>query len=339
MTSRWAAYMALIALATTGCSAGAGSSQLPATPISVQSENPATSPQNARRDAASRRLATPVPLATNLNDPTSLVLHGSYLYIGDVGVVDRVHRNGGPVATLLTGTSIFDSGSDRGVNRMAFHKADILAGFGGYNSYDVVTAPIATGVKTILATPTGGYFIGTIGTNLYYGRGFCCIDALPLAGGAATTVLSGVWVRAVETDATAIYFIEYFSRNVDRFDTTTMTLTPLLTGNPTEGQIAIDMITVYFSHGTTIQAIPKTGGSPTTIYTGIAPRVLAANGTQVFLTDGPDLKVVPVTGGPARTLASGFSIAVATASKTELFFTDNSQGFGHSIVYRIRTTP
>ena len=265
-------------------------------------------------------------------------MHGPGVFVGDVGTLDRVSRAGGNLVKVLTGTSIFDSGSSRGINRIAFtgHRV-VIVGFGGYVQYDVVESPISTGAQTLLATLQGGYLVGVIGPNVYYGRGFNTIERFPLGGGPAQTVASGVWVRTVKTDENAAYFVDYWTRDVKKFDAATSTLTMLISGNPLEGGIVIDTASVYLSQGTTIQKVAKAGGPVTTIYTGTGPRVIAVDDEDVFFLEGSDIKAVPSVGGTSRTIASGMIVNAAAAGDRYLFFTDVSRGVGGAVLYRIRT--
>lgn len=330
--------IALIALATAGCGAGSGPRSIPSPETMTQKQNAGEASLAATRASSSRRAATPEPLATGLVDPTAVELQGPRVFVGDVGTLDRVPRAGGNLVKVLTGTSIFDSGSFRGINRIAFNgQRTVIVGFGGYLQYNVVESPISTGAQTLLATLQGGYLVGVIGTDVYYARGFNTIERLPLAGGPAQTVASGVWVRTVKTDETAAYFVDYWTRDVKKFDAATSTLTTLISGNPLEGGIVIDTASVYLSQATTIQKVSKSGGPVTTIYSGTAPLVIAVDDEDVFFLEGSDLKAVPSVGGTARTITSGMIVNAAAAGDRYLFFTDVSHGVGAAVLYRIRT--
>ena len=82
----------------------------------------------------------------------------------------------------------------------------------------------------------------------------------PLACGSGSTVLSGVFVRSQAVDSSAIYFVDYGTKNVDRFDVSAGTLTPLITGNSVEGSITIDQQCVYSNPGASIIKVSKQGG-------------------------------------------------------------------------------
>ena len=338
MVGRRSILFALVALAIAGC-AGAGSRSMPPSPAAIQPQSARTVPESAVRTTSARRLATPVPLATGLLDPTSLALHGPDVFIGDT-TVSSVPRTGGPLRTVLTGTSFFDYGSNRGVNAIAFAAPDtIVVGFGGYAYYAITAAPIATGVQTQLTSVQAGFLVDVFGPNVYYGYGFCCIKWLPVVGGATQTFNAHIWLRSTATDAASIFFVDYWTRNVERFDVATHTLTQVITGNAVEGKIVIDRTHVYHQQGAAIQKVSKQGGPITVIYTGTEPQVLAVDNDDVFFTDGPDLKAVPIRGGPARTLVSGVRVLAAAADKKYLYFSDDSRGAGSSVVYRIRTGP
>lgn len=274
-------------------------------------------------------------LATGLSAPAPLYLQSGYLYIADVGSLDRVPVGGGSLQQLATGQTAFDSGSTRGIDHIAFSGANVYYGFGGYVNYFVKELPNGAGPAVQIATPSGGDFIGVIGAGVYYSKGFCCIAKQPLGGGSETTVLSGVWIRSFAVDDTAIYFVEYNSKNVDRFDVSTGTLTPLITGNSTEGSIVADQQNVYFSQGTSIGKISKQGDSLTTIYTGGSLQMLAADGIRVFFAENGNLKSVPTSGGAAQTLVSGAAPAAAVSDGTYVYWA-NSSDPGTASVYRLQ---
>ena len=76
-------------------------------------------------------VSSSMTLATGLNSPGPLVLQFGYLYIADFGSLDRVPLGGGTLQQLVTGQTTFDSGSTRGIDRIAFSGANIYYGFGG----------------------------------------------------------------------------------------------------------------------------------------------------------------------------------------------------------------
>src|ERR1700676_194192 len=209
--------VALIVLAVAGCSAGGGINTLPPT---VTQSTGLSAPAASMRVIDGTRAAKPQALLKGLFEPGSLALNGNYVYVGDTSIW-RVHKSGTGAAELVTGTSLFDSGSNRGVGRLVVAGQSIFAGFGGYQTYDIISAPLAGGSHTLLTGTAGGYFFGVSGTTAYYGSGFNSIQAIPTAGGASTTVLTGVWVRGNAMDSTALFFVDYPTKNVYRFDLTT----------------------------------------------------------------------------------------------------------------------
>lgn len=323
---------ALILLAAAGCSAGGG---IHTTPPVTEQNAAVTAPMTATRAVEGASNAKPQALVSGLFEPDSLALLGKEVYIGDTSIW-RVKKNGSGAAAIVSGTAIFDSGFNRGASRLAFAGQQLFTGYGGYVQYNIISAPIGGGPQTVLTTNSGGVFAGISGTTAYYGSGFCCIRSIPTTGGSPTTIFSGVWIRSNAMDDTAMYFVEYFTKNVYRFDLTTHVLTPLIVSNPAEGSLVINSSTVFFSVGSTIQAIPKAGGTSTTIYTGTQPAVVAANDKKVFFTDNGALLEIPIAGGSAKTLVSRVTLTAAVAGKTHLYYSDEPSGPGSSIVYKIK---
>lgn len=275
-------------------------------------------------------VSTSMTLATGLTSPGPLVVQFGYLYIADFGSLDRVPTGGGTLQQLVTGQTTVDSGSTRGIDRMAFSGTNIYYGFGGYVSYFIKELPNGGAPPAQIAAPGGGVFIGVIGTNLYYSSGFCCIVQQPLAGGPGSTVLSGVFVRSQALDSSAIYFVDYGTKNVNRFDVSANTLTPLITGNSVEGSIAIDQQYVYFNPGGSIMKVSKQGGSTATLYAGQALQLLAADGAHIFFTENGNLKSIPTGGGTPQILVAGVSVAAAVSDGTYLYWASSA-----GAVYRL----
>ncbi len=137
-------------------------------------------------------------------------------------------------------------------------------------------------------------------------------------------MLSGVWVRALTVDSSSIYFTEYNTKNVDRFDVSTGTLTPLITGNSSESSIALDQQNLYASQGNGIVKVSKQGGSATPLYIGQAIQLLAADGVRVFFFENGNLRSVPAGGGTAQTLLTGVSATAAVSDGTYLYWANSS---------------
>jgi hypothetical protein len=311
-----------IVLALNACAPGDGEHPVPVAPSVQPSGN------------TLRGLPAAVPLATGLEKPAVLELQGLDLFIGDTSGVFSVRCSGGPLRTVLTGTSVADLTSVFGVGRLAFYEQTLYVGYGGYTETRIVSAPVETGTKTLIARFQGGKFLGIVNGTAYFSRRFSLIFGLPVSGGARRQVASGVWPTSVESDERALYMVDALTKNVYRLDGTNATLGRLITGNNAEGILVIDRANVYFSIGSTIMKVAKQGGPVTVLFTGTNPRVIAANDKEVFFSENADVKAVPSSGGPARTVAFGMTVTAATANNQALYVSD-FKGVGASTIYRI----
>lgn len=123
---------------------------------------------------------TPQPIATGLDLVTQIAVDGDYLYFGELagsqGSLNVMPKSGGTPTTLAQGLAHYDSGSWRGIGQISFDSENVYAGYGGYVAYSIAQVPKTGGPPITLANISGGYQIGLIGTNLFFGQGFCCIN-------------------------------------------------------------------------------------------------------------------------------------------------------------------
>lgn len=171
-------------------------------------------------------------IATGLiTGPTRFLLDGNDLYFATGSpnsTLNKVARSGGMVTTLLSGLTL----PDGGVNGMfAADSSNIYGGYGGYAGYNIFKVPKGGGSITNLISITGGVFSEVAGNYLYYSSGFSSINRMSNEGSGSTTILSGYWVRSVAMDSTGIYFVDYYSKDVKKFDLNTSSLSTLISGN------------------------------------------------------------------------------------------------------------
>lgn len=285
----------------------------------------------------------PVPLATGLNNPFPLAVDGGYVYWaelnGSTASLRRIPNAGGAPANLTTFTAFLDPYNIyRGIDSVVFTASNMYFGWGSYDGYRIEEAT-KTGASRRVVVPnfTGGNLLGVINGYVYYLQNFCCITKVPVDGSTGPqTVLTGNWVRSAAYDSGAIYFVEYFSRNVYRFDVATNTRTPLITGNAVQGGVVIDANNVYYSDGTRILAVPKQGGSVSTLYTGSSVSARVSDGGILYFTEDGNLKAIPLTGGAATLTLPGASVVGMVQDPNALYWADASAGNGAGVIYRLQ---
>src|SRR3954451_19498183 len=283
-------------------------------------------------------------VATGLSNPSALAVDCAYLYFGQLngsqGCLSRVPRMGGATENLVYNTAFLDSGTYRGVERIGFTSNKIYFGFGGYVQYEVDESEKNGTALRSLANPSGGTFVGTVGTNIYYLQGFCCITKLPTDGSTGPqTAASGNWVRRVVTDDTSAYFYEYNTREIRKFEAISETVTTLILTQAGETAVAIDQSNVYADNGgTTILQVSKQGGQVSTLYTGSNLRVWGSAGSRVYFTEGASLKSISIGGGAPVTLVQSVSIDSAASADGVFYWSDSSGGAGFGKIFAFEST-
>jgi hypothetical protein len=281
--------------------------------------------------------AAPIVIATGLDNISSMVPHGDYLYFADPvrteGTLKRVLKTGGTVSTLATGLTT----SDGYETRFVVNSGTVYGGYGGYNSHRIFSMSASGGSTLTLASVTGGYLFGVAGTEVYFGSGFGNLNRISTSGGVPSILAANNWVRSVAVDDGAIYFVEYSSRDVRKCSLPSGTVTSLITGNASEGSIFIDGVNVYFNLGGNIQAVPKAGGIVTPVVSGGGAIGYASDGVRLFFVENNSIRSIQVSGGSASTLVN-----IPTGSFTSLvvddsfiYWGDNSGGVGMGKIWRM----
>ena len=286
------------------------------------------------------------PVAEGLAGPGgSLVIDGQTIYFTDnsptEGTVKKVAVSGGPVQTLATGLQLHDSGAYRGAGALTHSGPDLFGHYGGYGNLNVFRLPKSGGQATTIASPGGGGLLGVFGDYAYYASNFSNIERVPVAGGSASTVLTGRWVRNYTVDETCIYFQDYGDRHVFRFDTTTNTLTPLITGNSTEDSLFVDGQYLYFNSPGGLKRVPKEGGEVITLLPAGGGRGYASDGQHVYFVSGSEIRKIPVVGGATEPLVEVPETGVhgLTLAGDYLYWVDVSAGAGAGRILRTLKSP
>ena len=288
--------------------------------------------------------ALPVAIASGLNVPGGMALDGNDVYFSDNtasdGIIKRVSKDGGTITTVVSGAVLNDAGAARGVARFVINDGNIFGEYGGYESHAIFRALASGGgTRTTLTSENGGSFIGVSGGNIYYGSGFSNLRSMSTNGGSPNQLLNGYWVRGSAIDSTNVYFIEYYSQNVLRYNIANSTVTPLITGNATEGGIFIDADRVFFNIDGSIKMVAKSGGVVTTLVSSTTAAGHVSDGISLFFTENGAIKSLPLSGGAPTFIltepAGGVGLAV---DETFLYYSDRSGGPGAGRIFKMPKT-
>ncbi len=276
---------------------------------------------------ATNPLGEAVVIASSLNGPRRMALDGGYIYFTDDsdhnGILKRVGKNGGDVATLATGLQTWESWG------ATFEVCGdtIFGHYGGYQACNIFSLPSAGGSATTLCSITGGSFIGVLGSQVYFGSDFNTINSIPTTGGSRTQIAANNWVRSFASDESAIYYVEYFSKDVRKL-TSSGTISTLIGGNSSEGTVFIDTDNVFFNVAGNIQKVPKSGGAVVTLVSSGGASGYASDNTNIFFLEGNVIKSVPVSGGNTSALMAvpADSLSSLVVDKAFIYWTDLSGG-------------
>lgn len=276
-------------------------------------------------------------LAEGLNGPTHMALDPNYIYFADNsssdGIIKRTPKTGGPISTLVTGLTT-PAGK---LQAFTITGNALYGGYGADAAYNIFAAPAAGGPAVTLTTITGGAFIGTDGTVVYYSSDFFSINIMTTSGTSQTELAGGNWVGSSAMDDQAIYFVELGSKELRKFDFAQGTTTTLIGGNAVAGDVFIDATNVYLNLSGSIKRVAKTAGpSSTLVATGTA-RGYASDGTSLFFVDANTLKTIPVSGGTPTPLLylPGDSPNSLVLDTNFIYWSDTSGGPGAAKILRM----
>jgi hypothetical protein len=291
---------------------------------------------------ASGQVNSITTVASGLNFPRTLTIDGDNLYFGQingpVGSLSVVPTTGGRVQDLAAGLSYLDGyGAYRGLNWIGFSATSVLFGWGSYDFYEIDHVNRDGTSRGVLVPPfTGGNAIGLSGPYTYYSSGFCCVSKVPSDGSALPQQILNVrnFLQGPVLDASALYFVDYYTKDLRRLDLSTGVLTTLIGGTPpTQGYFIIDDTYLYFTAGVSIIKLAKQGGAPTVLYTGEVDSLIQDTSTLYFRNKNT-IFMIPKVGGTPTPLYTETNLSLIASDGGSLFFTDGGSLFSESISNR-----
>lgn len=221
----------------------------------------------------------PELLASGIEMPategTDVAIDDQHVYFSSVaafgpasGYLGRVPLTGGPIETVATGIGLFDFGANRPANKILLTPTAIVVGYGGYEQYAIERMDYDGSNREVLARPTGGYLLSSIGSDVFFGRSFSSIWRVNMNAPSDTNqVTTGrYWVRNNDQDGNDTYFGEYNTRSVYRIDPS-IESTPALvlqrSGAAPEGSVRTNQDFVFFGPRGALFKIAKSDGTTT----------------------------------------------------------------------------
>ena len=265
-------------------------------------------------------------------------------------VLKKVPVAGGTVTTITSGTCPFDSGHYRCTDPHVAQADDvrIFGGVGGYNTSYLFSAPLAGGPPTTLLTFSGGDFLGISQAYVYFASGFSSINRVPKTGGAVEAI-GGGWAKNSAIDSSALYFVEYFSHNIERLDLANFNVLHLVTGNASGSVIFSDANSVYYYYtdpgADVLYKVPNTGGASTPIYTtpdpfDVANPELFSDGSRIYYIEfGNAIRSLSVNGGPATTIVTRTGIHSFVVDGNTLYWSEGPLDAGRILRTSLVTGP
>lgn len=278
---------------------------------------------------------TSVRLASGLFPPVAMAVDSTHVYWINGGSVStalpaimKVPKDGGTLVTLASGEGIC-------CGLITLDASNVYWTEPGGSSNSVRKVPKGQGsVKSLTNGLTAPRNIVTDGANLYWMESPGLIRQLPILGGTTITVRS-FWSGGsnVVTDGAYIYWTEFecCGGNAHLKRTPVGGGDAITLANGTFGSVAIDNTYVYFGAAPSsgISKVPKEGGDPVPLTTGVVPPSdIAVDSTNVYWlgnsTGTTQIMKVPKNGGTVATLATASPVCCGqiVLDASDLYWTE-----------------
>jgi hypothetical protein len=205
-----------------------------------------------------------VSVVTDLKIPFRLSVDAGNLYFINVtpntnyGDVETAPANGGAAIPLISGDF-----SDLLIANLSLYASS--------KNGDILSRSLITGsTQSLVSQGHDGRLIGSLGFDLYYINGSSSIDKTSILTQQTTTVVPGVWARDGALDGTGVYFDNYASNSIEKYDFSTQTVSHFADAQPGgNDKVRVDSQNAYIKlAGGGVQVLPKSGGTPIPLVNG-----------------------------------------------------------------------
>ena len=291
---------------------------------------------------------TSEPLTSGLDvERDQLFFDGGYIYFaefnGQDGTLVRVPETGGGKEILVTGASrISPNGHRVGVNHISFSPTHIYFSWGPtytLGSIDEVSRLDLSRRRII--DIRGGDFEGLFGQDIIYFENFNNLKKRNIAPGSQEVVIPGkAWPRSQLESGASLYFVDYWSRSLFRYDPLDYAAPEMLIANASttpEGWVVVSSQYAYLAHLGYVQQVPKDGGEVSIInLPDPSAMVLAADDTYLYYSlAGDQLWRSPLPGGTGELLEPNTLAYAATIKDGYIYWLDRHYGTTDSTLYRM----
>lgn len=225
-------------------------------------------------------------LASGLSYPTAIKVDASFVFWiernnGSNGTLKKVSINGGTVTELVTGLQ--NAQNHFALDNNNIYWGDGKSGGGGVikkvsKDGGTVTTLVNSGIMNMTTA------IAVDNDYVYFYDDINSIKTVPVNGGTVSTIGSGS-PAAMELNGSDIYWVEYGNGMVKKMPKTGGTVTTLVSGADSPGNLVVDGSNVFYieySNSGKVQKVSVNGGTPSIISYNANTIGIAIDNTNLY---------------------------------------------------------
>ena len=203
----------------------------------------------------------------------------------------------------------------------------------------VYRAPIAGGTATLLAADSTPHALVLSGGSLLFGAdpsSAAVVRKISTAGGAVKSLATcSASAQSLAADAANVFWTTYYTYDVAEAPMAGGPAVTLGTTRPALAVMAVDATNLYWIESGNIVFVPKLGGSPSPLVSGMNVETMILYGGYLYFgawkgynDAATGLYRVPVAGGAPTAIATGlFNVTTLVTDGTTVYFADGLNDF------------